>query len=890
MPGLNFCIFFWALVSLTRSQTFLSAIAGNYSLSLQYNGEGLPATSSFLNNPFGVAVDAAQGNIYIADSFNNIVRRVDVATGTMRTIAGSFPLGGGYNGDGFKATNAKLSNPRAIAVDSSTGNVLIVDSYNNAIRMVNVTTGNISTVLGSPTLASGYFGNGVPATSAQLANPRGIAVDAYGNFYVADYGNHIVRKVNISTGIVTTVAGNVSRPGYSGDGGPAVLAQLYYPVGVALDLFGNLFITELGNNVVRKVNLASGVIVTVAGNVSLAVFSYRYNGDGLATMVKLNNPWGVTVDAFGNFYIADYSNNLIRMVNSTTGYLTTIAGNITLGQGFNNGGGAMLATLSQLNNPRSIAFDISRNLLYVADYGNNIIRRMNLTSQMISTVAGNNLGYGFNGDGIVATRSELYLPSGAVEDAWGNLYIADFGNNLIRKVNATTGLISTVAGNSSLGYGYSPDGVLATNAKIANPTSVALDVFGNLYFSDFNNNLVRKVNLNSGILTTVAGNLSLGQGWNGDNILATNAQLSSPRAIFVDRSGNVFISDTKNNIIRKVNPSTGIITTVAGNFALGIGYSGDGGPATSARLGNPRGFAVDTFGNIFFSDSANNVIRKVNATTGIITTIIGTSVYGYNGVGLALSIQLANPFSVALDSSGNIYVADYGNNLIRLLNVTTGLVSNVAGNFSLGLGYNGENILATNAQLANPFGVALDASDNLIITDTSNNLVRKTMNVASSISTTPTVSATSTPSSIATQTPLSTVSPLATSSPMPSTTPAASSTSSITSTPASTRTPSMSSSPSQGATPSSSLTSTPVSTPASQGLTAGQQGAIAGGVIGGVLVLIGVVVVAFMLGTTNKKKSNDHAGTPATVTLDEKVQQENPMREANAVRSEAAVV
>ena len=347
---------------------------------------------------------------------------------------------------------------------------------------------------------------------------------------------------NSQAQIIKTVAGN-GTAGYSGDGGSATSAQLNGPNGVAVDAIGNLFIADFENSVIRKVSI-SGVITTVAGK-----GTPRYSGDGgSATSAELNTPNGVTVDTSGNLFIADWGNNRIRKVN-TSGVITTVAGNGTKGH---------------------------------------------------------------SGDGGSATAAELSWPSGVAVDASGNIFIADQTNHKIRMVN-TSGVITTVAGNgygSGSNYGgYSGDGDSATAAELNNPVGVAVDTSGNLFIADMGNNRIRKVS-SSGIISTVAGNGSKGNG--GDGGSATAAKLNSPTSVVVDANGNLFIADRFNYRIRKVS-TKGIITTIAGNGIYG--YNGDGGSATSAELFNPHGVAMDASGNLFIADETNQRIRKVTVGT-----------------------------------------------------------------------------------------------------------------------------------------------------------------------------------------------------------------------------------------------------------------------------------
>jgi len=344
--------------------------------------------------------------------------------------------------------------------------------------------------------------------------------------------------------------------------------------------------------------------------------------------------------------------------------------------------------------------------------------------QIISTVAGNFAsGIGYSGDGGPATAAQLSGPEGVVVDAAGDFYEADRNNSVIRKVNAG-GVISTVAGNAAKGFGYAGDGGQATDAELGSANSVTLDTAGNMYIGDSGNNIIRKVN-KLGIITTIAGNHGLGVGFSGDGGLATAAELSFPNGVAVDKTGNIYIADRGNNVVRKVN-AAGVISTFAGNHALGGGYSGDGGQATAAELFAPNGVALDATGNLYIAELNNDVIRKVTPA-GVISTFAGnfTSGLGYSGDGgPATAAEMNGPLNVALDAAGNVYASDYYNNLIRMIN-TSGIITTVAGNFLAGAGYSGDGGLATAAELNGPTGVAVDASGNIYLGDFNNFVVRK---------------------------------------------------------------------------------------------------------------------------------------------------------------------
>ena len=632
----------------------LTRVAGNTHPG--YTGDGGPATGAELNSPGGVALDNA-GNLYIADTMNYRVRKVSPG-GSISTVAGNGAVG--FSGDGGLATSAKLSAPTGVAVDSA-GNLYIADTMNDRVREVSA-SGIIGTVAGGGT--SG-LGDGGPATSAQLSAPSGLAVDGAGNLYIADTGYNRVRRVS-PNGTINTVAGAGSAS-YWGDGGPAVSAQVSNPGGVFVDGAGNLYIADMGNNRVRKVS-ASGIITTIAGS-----GTGGYSGDGgPATSAQLNAPQGAAMDSAGNLYIADSGNNLVRKV-SPDGIIATVAGNASCCLPLGDGGPAAFA---QLSAPQGVAVD-SGGSLYIGENGAGRVRKV-WPGGIITTVAGTG-SYGFSGDGGAATEAQLSHLSGLALDSAHNLYIADYGNSRIRMVSFG-GLITTIAGDGSNIPLYTGDGGLATAAQLNLPSGVAVDMDGNLYIADAGDHRVRRVSA-GGFIATVAGNGVVG--YSGDGGPATNAQLDAPAFVAVDNAGNLFIADTYNNRVRKVS-LTGIITTVAGNGVQG--YSGDGGLATSASLNWPEGVAVDGAGNLYIADRGNNRVRWVSPT-GIITTVAGTGALGYSGDGgLATSAQLNGPYGLAIDSAGNIYVADSGNGAVRLLQPVAGSTVLIATSSPLPIG------------------------------------------------------------------------------------------------------------------------------------------------------------------------------------------------------------
>ncbi|SPF33820.1 NHL repeat containing protein (modular protein) [Candidatus Sulfopaludibacter sp. SbA4] len=612
------------------------------------------------------------------------------------TQGGIYPLISTLAGGAMPATPApglSVSIPVSygVAVDSS-GNTYFPSPNLNAVFKADP-SGVVTRIAG--TGVSGYSGDGGPALGAQLNSPNGVAVDSLGNIYIADTNNWRVRRVDTS-GSITTVAGNGGYS-YAGDGGPATLAGLRGAYGIAVDAAGSLYIADSGNQVIRKVD-TSGTITTVAGN-----GSYGYSGDGgAATGAKLYYPYGVAVDAAGNLYIADSDNLRVRKVD-TSGTITTVAGT---GSCCDSGDGGAAAS-ARLGYPYGVAVDAAGNL-YIADGSGERVRKVNADG-IITTVAGNGV-VGFSGDGGAATRAQLRSPQGVAVDGSGNLYIADSGNARIREVNAA-GAIATLVG------GGVNDGGLGVFGLLNQPSGVVRDNSGNTYIADSNNHRVRKLAA-SGTIATVAGTGVAGSA--GDGRAAASALLNAPQGLALDISGNLYIADSNNHRVRKVD-GFGNITTAAGNGGC-CTFGGDGGPATDALIGTPYALAVDSSGNLYVSDTSNNVIRMVD-TSGTITTVAGIGSSGYAGDGgAATGSKLYGPYGLAVDTAGNLYIADRYNYRVRMVS-TTGIITTVAGNGNCC--YGGDGGAATKAMLDDPSGVAVDAAGNLYIADTYTDRIRK---------------------------------------------------------------------------------------------------------------------------------------------------------------------
>ncbi|MGQ0521864.1 MAG: NHL domain-containing protein [Actinomycetota bacterium] len=665
------------------------------------------AALGILQGASGLALRGA--SLYVADPLFHVLRVIDTVTGLERVIAGSGAAGS--SGDGGPAVAARLAEPNGVAVDA-VGVVLIADTANNRVRRV-AGDGTITAVAG--TGVPGYAGDcdqmvvTCPATDALLDRPLGVAADGAGNVYVADTGNKRVRRIDTSGAIRTVAGGAIFAPvGGMGDGGPATLALLADPAGVAIDHAGNLFIADRADNRVRRVD-SEGTITTVAGGAVLD------GGDGKpATAVRMKNPSNVAVDRLGGLVIGETGAHRVRRVAPGTDgivsgasdeIVSTVAGDGA--PGFRGDGG--LANAARFTQPTGVAPGPGTDV-FVADSGNSRVRRVTGTPSVVATVAG----------------SGRLDPRGLAVTPANTLLVADAANNMIRQFDST-GAVSSVAGTGTAAFsGDCTAGATtcpATSAALRGPTAIAQDPQRGTYIADTGNHRVRLVDATGNISTVV------GRGNKGGNPCAEEERpaelfdLDSPAGVAVDGAGNLFISDTGAGRVCKLDAS-GNLTGYAGGGAPGDGI-GDGAPALGASLANPGAMVVDTAGDLLIADTGHGRVRRVDATAGTITTLAGggTPVSGVGDGGPAGEARLTSPCSLALDGGGHLFVSDCGDHRLRRVDAATGIITTVAGDGTPG--FAGDGGAGPQSQVNGPAGVAIDATGDAFLADTGNRRVRR---------------------------------------------------------------------------------------------------------------------------------------------------------------------
>jgi hypothetical protein len=641
-----------------------------------YSGTGIAGyqngsnVSAEYNYPYGVAFDG-NNSIYVADLYNNCIRKIDMLTNTVSTYAGTGVAG--YQ-DGAAVT-AKFNNPTGVYCRN--GNVYVADNLNNRIRVIDG-FGNVSTVAGN---GVGGFANG-SVTTASFYQPKSLYVASNGDVYVADYENHCIRK--ISGGQVTTYAGT-GTAGYQN--GSSSNAQFYRPRDITMDAQGNMFVTDLMNNVIRKIT-SSGTVSTFAGS------GVAGSADGTGTLAQFNIPTGIDIDINGDFYVTDGVGNKVRKV-SSTGVVTTIAGNGNTGY---VDGSPLIAEFDLM---QDLCLDANGNI-YIGDRNNNCIRKIEISfcqNSNVSTYSGTGIAGYQNGTNV---SSKYNYPYGVAFDGNNSIYVADLYNNCIRKIDMLTNTVSTYAGTGVVGYQDGP----ALTAKFNNPTGVYCRN-GKVYVADNLNNRIRVID-GFGNVSTVAGN-GLAGFVNGN---VTAARFYQPKSLYVASNDDVYVSDYENHCIRKI--SGGQVTTYAGTGVAGY----QNGSALTSQFYRPRDITMDAQGNMFITDLMNNVIRKITSA-GVVSTFAGSGLAGgADGTGTLAEFNI--PTGIDIDLNGDFYVTDAVGNKVRKI-TSAGVVTTIAGNGNTGY-VDGSPLIAEFDLMQD---LCLDANGNIYIGDRNNNCIRK---------------------------------------------------------------------------------------------------------------------------------------------------------------------
>jgi sugar lactone lactonase YvrE len=604
-------------------------------------------------------------------------------------VAGN--IGGPGSVDGSDAS-ARFYDPQAITTDA-VGNLYVADTSNHTIRKISP-TGEVTTLAGK----AGSYGSADGAGSAaRFSSPSGITSDSGANLYVTDTLNHTIRKIT-PAGVVTTLAGVAGATGSTDGAGLA--ARFNSPYGIKADSAGNLFVADTNNLTIRKIT-PDGVVTTFAGTAGA-----WGSTDGTGAGARFSGPHGITADTSGNLYVTDTEhfpqpigsghNSTIRKI-TASGVVTTLAGTPGV---FGSADGVGAA--AQFNEPQGITADSAGNL-YVADTYNGTIRKIT-PSGVVSTFAGTVGSGSADGNGAAARFS---YPSGITSDAAGNLYVADTSNSTIRKITSS-GTVSTLAG-AAMQFG-SADGA-GTSARFAGPSGITADQAGSLYVVDTYNAIIRKVSP-AGSVSTFAGTAGVEGSADGTG---TTAQFSGPSGITIDAAGNLYVADTANRLIRKIT-SSGVVSTLAGSGVYG---SADGA-GTSAQFSAPSGIAVDKANNLYVADTNNNTIRKVTPE-GVVSTLAGKAQVIGSADGSGANATFQAPADIAIDTAGNLYVADTYNHTIRKIS-STGIVTTLAGSAGVSGSDDGQGAAA---RFLYPKGVAVDAGGNIYVADSLNHTIRR---------------------------------------------------------------------------------------------------------------------------------------------------------------------
>ena len=690
----------------TPAPSSLSVLAGNSGGPGNLNGN---TTLAAFNHPTAVVTDS-NGTIFVADTFNNSIRKVS-PQGVVSLFAGGVQ---GYK-DGT-GTQAEFNGPSAIAIDSN-NNLYVADTNNNNIREI-TPAGVVTTLAGdnvctfsttsSSSATSTSSSSTTPSTTSTSSSsttpsnlplqcksgnsdgignqilfkaPAGIAVDSSNNLYVSDTGNQILRELSFSIPYGASVPAWVSTTLSITIAGTYTPVTFSTPLALVPDAQGNLFVADSGNHVIRIIQCGINSTLCSTPSVATPVLSTPV---GLALAPNSSTP--------STLYVSDAQSHAIYSLDvSYSGSTATLASTATVVAGTAGTPGFMDGSNNLLNAPMGLS--LYNGTLYFADTGNNAIRSWSAATA-VKTMAGSPALQGVvNGAG---TAALFMAPNQLATDAAGNVYVADSGNNCIRKITPA-GVVSTLAGGGASGQSAGLADGQGSNALFNHPVGIALDSQGNVFVADYNNDDIRKITP-QGLVSTVAG---VGYAAYLDST-GTAAAFYNPIGLAVDATNNIYVADAGSNTIRRITPQ-GQVSTIAGQGGSSGNLDGSG---TAALFNHPGGIAIDSKGNIYVADSGNNSIRQISGNQ---VTTIGGLTSGYVD-GPVATAEFNAPSQLAVDQQGNIYIADTMNNVIRKIN-TSGTVSTLVGTS----GSTGNQLSPFPGSLYQPLGLALDRQGHLLI-------------------------------------------------------------------------------------------------------------------------------------------------------------------------------
>ena len=685
--------------------------------------DGVPAREAPSGWTLGV-VRVPTGDLIVCDYWGHRIWRID-AEGILHLHGGDGVAGN--SGDGGPVAEARFREPHDLTVDRH-GNLYLSDLGNQVYRRIDAATGEVTRVVGSGAVGRG--GDGGPATEAELDTTCGIAVDEAGNLYLASEWASTIRRVDATTGIIERFAGldarhypsevasgtvaSGSRPtagpwlslvGYHGDGGSALEAAFWHPEHLAFDSAGDLYVCDNSNDRIRKIDMRSGVVTTVLGNGQRAS-----NGDGgPAVEASTLMPDAICLDPDDNLYVGEKYGFRVRKVTRATGVVDTLVGTGVPGWGDEEVPGRETACNSV---EAGIWADPDQTVFWGDCSGR--LRRYDGSTGLVTTVLGGTSIH----DGESADQAFLRGPTGMAKLLDGSLVFADSWNQRVRQIDATSGAISTIAGNGARAYGG--DGGPAADAYLGNPYDVSVDLQGRVVIADHRHHRIRRVEAD-GTIVSICGT---GQPWDqGDGGAAACAALVSVRCLTHSPDGDLYFGDGIGRI-RRIDAASGIVTTVAG---IGLpGYLGDGGPAVAARIGDPAALAFAADGSLYFTDQRFAVIRRIDPK-GVIHTVVGTGVSSDAGGprdGDARRVELHDLRGLAVAGDGTCYYAERSWHCVRRIS-PNGVVETIAGSPSgAGGDSDGSAVGERPALLNEPWGLLLYRPDLLLISDHANNRIK----------------------------------------------------------------------------------------------------------------------------------------------------------------------